>query len=122
LQIAAYREDNDGVKFYLIHVFAPTETCDKWMDTRIALAKANGVFNPRMVPTPASDGPPIENKKTKALRNATPNTRLLRLNLVVVPVKSAHLVYTVIATRSCAGEMSTTGGEMQRVEKKQYKK
>nr|XP_051228877.1 protein FAR1-RELATED SEQUENCE 5-like [Lolium perenne] len=82
--IAAYRENNNDVKFYFIHVFAPTETCDKWMDTRTALAKANAVFNPTMMPTPASDGPPIENKKTNALRNATPNTRLLRLNLVVV--------------------------------------
>jgi len=37
---AAYRQDNDDVEFKIIHVFSRIDTCDKWAETRITLAKA----------------------------------------------------------------------------------
>ena len=44
---AAYRNDNDGVEFKFIHVFARIEKCDKWAETRADLAKAkNGTYVP----------------------------------------------------------------------------
>jgi hypothetical protein len=67
--IAGYREDTDNIEFKFIHVFARIETCEKWMDTWTALAKAKTMFNPVAMLTPTSNGRPIGNEKSKALRD-----------------------------------------------------
>jgi hypothetical protein len=54
--ITAYHEDNDHIKFKFVHVFTWIETCDKWMEVRTGLVKANAPFDPNAEPTPAAIG------------------------------------------------------------------
>lgn len=58
LMLQAYRDDNKDVGFKFLHVFKRIETCDKWILTRAALAKAKeGGFDHT-----AGEGRPIGNK------------------------------------------------------------
>jgi len=75
---AAYRQDNEDVKFKFIHVFTRIEMCEKWRETLIALAKAkNTTYDPSQPAPPASERRPIGNKKAKAARDAAPGTERL---------------------------------------------
>jgi hypothetical protein len=49
---------------------ARIEICDKWTETLTTLAKANSTYDPAKLPTLASDGRHVGNKKVKSLRDA----------------------------------------------------
>jgi hypothetical protein len=80
--VTAYREDNDDVKFKLVHVFAQIETCDKWTKVRTVLAKAIASFDPNVVATPAAVGRPVGNNKANAMRDATPAIKKLHSSIL----------------------------------------
>jgi hypothetical protein len=62
-----YREDNEDVKFKLIHVFKRIKKCNRWAVVRASLGKGKDVpFDPT-APLPAAEQvrPEIGNKKAK---------------------------------------------------------
>jgi hypothetical protein len=89
--ITAYREDNDGVEFKFVHVFARIETCDKWKEVRTTLAKAAAPFDPNDTPTPAAVGRPVGNKKAKAMRDPAPAIEKLHSSILAcIATAAAH--------------------------------
>ncbi|CAM0954569.1 unnamed protein product [Alopecurus aequalis] len=62
-----YRRDNNDAEFKFLHVFTRIESCEKWKEVRLALAKTkDGVYNPNAPTNPASAGRLEGNKKAKA--------------------------------------------------------
>ncbi|CAM0951258.1 unnamed protein product [Alopecurus aequalis] len=64
-----YRRDNNDDEFKFLHVFTRIESCEKWKEVRLALAKTKDrVYNPDTPTEPASAGRPEDNKKAKAAK------------------------------------------------------
>ena len=74
-----YRDDT-GTEFKFIHVFPLIETCDKWSECRLMLAKTkNDVYDPDAPAPAASEGRPAEgNKNAKASKAAAPAAERLQ--------------------------------------------
>ena len=71
--------DDMQCEFKYHHVFSRISTCEKWVDTRVQLAKNSAApFNPADKPDPASEGrPEFGKKKAKANRAmGAPSERL----------------------------------------------
>ena len=83
------RDDNEDVELKFIHVFDRIETCDKWAETRTALAKANAVYDPTASPMPASEGRPIGHKMAKAARDATSGIEKLHTSIMACMADAA---------------------------------
>ncbi|CAM0875516.1 unnamed protein product [Alopecurus aequalis] len=68
-----YHRDNNDAEFKFLHVFTRIESCEKWKDVRLALAKTkDGVYNPD---TPTNSALPDRlegNKKAKAAKAGAP--------------------------------------------------
>ncbi|KAE8777045.1 putative methionyl-tRNA synthetase [Hordeum vulgare] len=70
--IDMYRQDNNDQEFKFLHVFSRIESCEKWREVWLALAKATETYNSD-VPTPAAaEGRPDGTKKARAARDAAP--------------------------------------------------
>ncbi|KAE8811295.1 putative methionyl-tRNA synthetase [Hordeum vulgare] len=41
-----YRQDNSDQEFKFLHMFSRIESCEKWRESRLALAKAKETYNP----------------------------------------------------------------------------
>ncbi|KAE8778311.1 putative methionyl-tRNA synthetase [Hordeum vulgare] len=41
-----YRQDNNDQEFKFLHVFSRIESCEKWREVRLALAKSKETYNP----------------------------------------------------------------------------
>ncbi|CAM0881035.1 unnamed protein product [Alopecurus aequalis] len=68
-----YRRDNNYAEFKFLHVFTRIESCEKWKEVHLALAKTkDGVYNPDAPTDPASASRPEGNKKAKAAKAKAP--------------------------------------------------
>jgi hypothetical protein len=68
-----YRRDSSDAEFKFLHVFAWIESCEKWTEVWLALAKdKDGVYNPDVPVSGAAEGRPNGNKKAKAVRDSAP--------------------------------------------------
>ncbi|KAE8779390.1 putative methionyl-tRNA synthetase [Hordeum vulgare] len=70
-----YHQDNEDQEFKFLHVFYMIESCEKWRDVRLALAKAKQTYNPD-APAP-TDG----NKRAKTARDAPPTVERLQSSI-----------------------------------------
>ena len=83
-----YRDDNEDVGFKFFHVFKRIETCDKWILTRAALAKAKeSGFDP-IVPTLAA----VEGGPSGTRRRRQRETSVQPQNDCKLPSTSASLM------------------------------
>jgi hypothetical protein len=71
-------DDNKNVEFNFLNVFTRIETCKKWADTRVALAKG-GVYNPMAPVRGAAEGrQELGQKAAKAAKLMGPPTERLQ--------------------------------------------
>ena len=78
----AYRQDNKDADFKLLHVFARIESCEKWREVRLTLAKGkDDVYNPDALAPAAADGCPNGHNKTKAARDAASTAERLHSSI-----------------------------------------
>ncbi|XP_044975983.1 uncharacterized protein LOC123443598 [Hordeum vulgare subsp. vulgare] len=67
------RDSNTDADFKFLHVFTRIESCEKWAEARLALAKAkDDVHNPDAPISWAAKGWPDGNKKAKKARDSAP--------------------------------------------------
>ncbi|KAE8775879.1 putative methionyl-tRNA synthetase [Hordeum vulgare] len=76
-----YRQDNGDQEFKFLHVFSRIESCEKWRDVRLALAKAKETYNPDAPPPIMIEGRPDGNKRAKAARDTAPAVERLQSSI-----------------------------------------
>ncbi|KAE8803701.1 putative methionyl-tRNA synthetase [Hordeum vulgare] len=78
-----FRRDSDtDVDFKFLHVFTRTESCKKWVEVQIALAKAkDGMYNPDTSVLGAAEGRHDGNKKAKKARDSAPASEQLQASI-----------------------------------------
>ncbi|KAE8789914.1 putative methionyl-tRNA synthetase [Hordeum vulgare] len=66
------RASGTDADFKFLHVFTRIESCEKWVEVRLALAKAkDGMYNMDAPVSGAAEGYPHGNKKAKKARDST---------------------------------------------------
>ncbi|CAM0881406.1 unnamed protein product [Alopecurus aequalis] len=90
-----YRNDNEQAEFKFLNVFTMIESCEKWIECRIALAKnKEAVYNLDAPVAGADEGWPIGNKKAKAVRDMAAAAERLQssINQCIADAKSHTVV------------------------------
>ncbi|KAE8795579.1 putative methionyl-tRNA synthetase [Hordeum vulgare] len=73
-----YRQDNEDQEFRFLHVFSKIESCKKWRDVWLALAKAKETYNLDVPPSAAIEGRLDGNRRANTERDATPTAERLQ--------------------------------------------
>ena len=77
-----FRQDNIDQEFKFLHVFTKIESCEKWTECRLALAKAKeGIYNPNAPASATAKGRPDGNKRAKAARDSAPAAERLQSSI-----------------------------------------
>jgi hypothetical protein len=76
-----YRQDNSDQEFKFLHVFSRIESCEKWREVRLTLAKAKETYKPDAPAPGVADGRPDGNKRAKAARDAAPAAERLQSSI-----------------------------------------
>ncbi|KAE8805821.1 putative methionyl-tRNA synthetase [Hordeum vulgare] len=76
------RGSNTDADFKFLHVFTRIESCVKWGEVQLALAKAkDGVYNPDAPVSKAAEGRPHGNKKAVKVRDSVPAFKRLHASI-----------------------------------------
>ncbi|KAE8784852.1 putative methionyl-tRNA synthetase [Hordeum vulgare] len=75
-------EDNIDQEFKFLHVFTRIESCEKWTECRLALARPRTVSTTRMrLPRQRQKGRLDGTKRAKTMRDATPGAEWLQSSI-----------------------------------------
>nr|XP_020181785.1 MARCKS-related protein 1-A-like [Aegilops tauschii subsp. strangulata] len=76
-----FRQDNSDQEFKFLHVFSRIESCEKWRECLIAMAKAKETYKPDTPAPTAAEGHLDGNKRAKAARDTSPAAERLQSSI-----------------------------------------